>query len=160
MILFLFFASLIFTAESWGPKVLRVTHRSLSASSSSEGSERENALVPEDTSLVFGTSWTQPIHSHEWLQELMFMPDSLRDFAGGFQDLFVAASDEASEYMCIGEDCEECAIPESYKVAAAQSDINVVEYLGIQRAQPLRKQSWDLALQHASCVVSYILPGE
>lgn len=47
-------------------------------------------------------------------------------------------SDEAT--MACGEDCEECAIPEEFRVADV-NPIDVMAYLQIRRAEPLRVES-------------------
>jgi hypothetical protein len=40
-----------------------------------------------------------------------------------------------------GEDCEECLIPEHWKTT---SDVDVLDFLGIRRAEPLRRNAdWD-----------------
>lgn len=53
----------------------------------------------------------------------------------------------ASSWLDIhcGEDCEECLIPDDLKILPEHDEqINVMEFLGIRRAEPLRKVSdWE-----------------
>jgi hypothetical protein len=36
-----------------------------------------------------------------------------------------------------GEDCDECLIPEEYKIVANEEAVDVMAFLGIRRADPL-----------------------
>ena len=47
-----------------------------------------------------------------------------------------------SSFDACGEDCEECEIPAEWKNSFG-SDVNVMEFLGIKRAQPLRANGSD-----------------
>lgn len=44
---------------------------------------------------------------------------------------------DAFEAPC-GEDCEECLIPEEYKLVSSEEAIDVMAFLGIRRAEPLQ----------------------
>ena len=72
------------------------------------------------------------VYHNDWLAQL-FMPESFAHIVGE-----ISTSTALDDY-CIGDECEECKIPEAYKTIAAQSDIDVIEYLGLRRVEPLRK---------------------
>jgi hypothetical protein len=42
------------------------------------------------------------------------------------------------EIECVGEDCEECLIPEEFKPMPGEETIDVMAFLGIRRAEPLK----------------------
>jgi hypothetical protein len=42
------------------------------------------------------------------------------------------------DYLSCGEDCMECPIPEEYKEIAAENKIDVMAFLGLRRAEPIR----------------------
>ena len=73
------------------------------------------------------------VYHNDWLANL-FMPESIAHIVGEFR------TSAALDDYCIGDDCEECKIPEAYKTIASQSDIDVIEYLGLRRVEPLRKE--------------------
>ena len=50
-------------------------------------------------------------------------------------DLLPASADNNLLDICNGEDCEECSIPEEYK--QVENPIDILMYLGIQRAEPI-----------------------
>lgn len=48
----------------------------------------------------------------------------------------LAGTEDGDAFAACGEDCEECAIPEEYK--AIENPMDVMAYLGIRRADPIR----------------------
>jgi hypothetical protein len=52
-----------------------------------------------------------------------------------------AGSEDDDVFAACGEDCEECAIPDEYKRVASDNSMDVMAYLGIRRAQPIRLAS-------------------
>lgn len=61
------------------------------------------------------------------------------DILGGCWSFGVAEGDTDSLANCSGEDCEEdCPIPEKFKILSVEASKDVMEFLGIRRAEPLR----------------------
>lgn len=55
-----------------------------------------------------------------------------------FQDELYAESLELLETECTGDDCDECLIPDEFKTLPGEETIDVMTFLGIRRAEPLR----------------------
>jgi len=71
----------------------------------------------------------------ERLRDGLFLSEPFLWDASHFEDTALQGWEDPCGISC---DEEECAIPEDYKVAAAESDIDVMDFLGIHRAEPLQ----------------------
>ena len=69
-----------------------------------------------------------------------------------FEDGFEAQEEEEPvsisswlEPTCVGDDCEECLIPDDFKAQPGSIEpVDVMDFLGIRRAEPLRKyRDWE-----------------
>jgi hypothetical protein len=91
-----------------------------------DGMEQFHTLHYEDTDThVDG----EPLRSRIFIsQPLLWEPSTLDDIYPTFDDL---------EAPC-GEDCDECLIPEEYKIVANEEAVDVMAFLGIRRAEPLQ----------------------
>jgi hypothetical protein len=87
--------------------------------------EQTHTLHYEDTdTYVDGESLRSRIFIS---QPLLWEPSMLDDIYPSFDSI---------EAPC-GEDCEECLIPEEYKIKANEEAVDVMAFLGIRRADPL-----------------------
>lgn len=107
---------------------------------------------PEETRSFRAT--LESIYTLEYDDDHRF-PDieSLRRqvFAQGTCESLYCDSDEllmAEDTHCVGEDCEdECLIPEEFKTLPGEATVDVMAFLGIRRAEPIRvnrqAQEWE-----------------
>jgi hypothetical protein len=97
--------------------------------------EQTHTLHYEDTDThVDG----EPLRSRIFIsQPLLWEPSTLDNIYPTFDDM---------EAPC-GEDCDECLIPEEYKIVANEEAIDVMAFLGLRRAEPLQvtrpAQDWE-----------------
>jgi hypothetical protein len=88
--------------------------------------EQTHTLHYEDTDTQVDG---EPLRSRIFIsQPLLWEPSTLDDIYPTFNDL---------EAPC-GEDCDECLIPEEYKIVASEEAVDVMAFLGIRRAEPLQ----------------------
>lgn len=85
-----------------------------------------------------------PLVHVERLNALLFQDDTIFLWES---DANTVDNSFDTETDCVGDDCEEeCLIPEHYKQLAAENPIDVLAFLGIQRAEPLQSKqasSWE-----------------
>lgn len=62
----------------------------------------------------------------------------IRDRGTSFQSLIEAEADDFDLSSCDGEDCDECVIPDDFKVMSGESSMDVMSFLGIRRVEPLK----------------------
>ena len=102
----------------------------------------EPSLAEIDAAASFDTMETT-FHLETLLDDIasasensFFVFDSLRDRAEG-----LASETLAGDIICTGEECDmECDIPKEWSEIKGDIDVkNVMEFLGIRRAQPLRR---------------------
>jgi hypothetical protein len=98
--------------------------------------EQTHTLHYEDTDTYLDG---EPLRSRIFIsQPLLWEPSMLDDILPTFDDM---------EAPC-GEDCDECLIPEEYKIFAnEEAAVDVMAFLGIRRAEPLQvtrlAQDWE-----------------
>jgi hypothetical protein len=71
-----------------------------------------------------------------FISEPFFLDVSLFGIVNPF-DTHAGIEDDDILAAC-GDDCVECAIPEEYKRIASENPIDVMAFLGIRRAEPIR----------------------
>jgi hypothetical protein len=82
-------------------------------------------------------------------EETLFVDQTYEVAENSF--LYAAANGALNDVLDIenvcGADCEECPIPEEYKVLPWDLKVDVMKFLGIERAKPLRvernEQDWE-----------------
>jgi hypothetical protein len=88
--------------------------------------EQTHTLHYEDTDTYVDG---EPLRSRLFIsQPLLWEPSMLDDIHPTFNSI---------EAPC-GEDCDECLIPEEYKIVANEEAVDVMAFLGIRRAEPLQ----------------------
>mmetsp|Transcript_9641 Transcript_9641/g.13651 ORF Transcript_9641/g.13651 Transcript_9641/m.13651 type:complete len:139 (+) Transcript_9641:193-609(+) len=87
-------------------------------------SQLENSQVSNNEDLFFGSYWDTD--NGEYGQDLMELP------TGPY-------SEWIDNNMCYADECEQCEIPEDFKIP--QPKMDVLEFLGIKRAAPLKRSN-------------------
>ena len=73
-----------------------------------------------------------------------FIQQEKDDKSGKAVDPALSQSLSADWFEPCGDDCEECEIPDDMKILPDSQQVDVMKFLGIHRAEPLRKkQDWD-----------------
>lgn len=121
----------------------------LSASKANNGNRKldDDSDKPGDHELLFAEG-----DPHEYISRLEAIVESdiYTDSTDGKSENLFEAGElvalgvwmERKDGTCLGESCDQCDIPEEYKVAAPKVD--VMSFLGIRRAQPLQvSRDWD-----------------
>jgi hypothetical protein len=99
-----------------------------------------------------GVDTDTPIESYRFKLENIFNPSyDLDEFAFVRERAEELASGTFAEDLnigglfdtCSGQDCEECEIPKEWKTIGSAGQLDVLEFLGIQRAKPLIARAAD-----------------
>ena len=109
--------------------------------SSSDGHEKEEDRRLQQQQQQHSTFYYDDVDFHQILNPPSMVSSSLVfEWGSLWEDLFIV------EEECFGAECEEeCSIPEEYKTPEAE-EFDVMGYLGIKRAEPLRvKEGYDSA---------------
>jgi hypothetical protein len=125
------FASLVPRVMAWGPlhQAFRFGATQLKMKKSDEGLEEYRALLEQS----FVQSYHDEIDIGYFYDTLSLRADVGASLSSGNYDWTVEAM------TACGDDCEECLIPEDLKILPdCEKDIDVMAFLGIQRAEPLQ----------------------
>jgi hypothetical protein len=132
------------SARAFGPRFEPVNGRlsrktPLRARDNNYRDDGEDSLVIEAYRSKLQNRY-DPYHGGH-LDEMAFVREKADNLA---TDFFAETFDVYPEEPC-GDDCEECAIPEDWKTLSGSADqIDVMQFLGIRRAEPLLKAAdWE-----------------